>query len=61
MGSGLNFYPQNISVEITVPQMDALFMYKEIITLQDDGKGNDLMADDGYFTATIQPYNCGEI
>ena len=59
VGNGINFSPNKIHVELSVPQLDASYIYKETIELADDGIGSDLYANDGFYSTKIEPFNCG--
>ena len=60
LASGVQFSPSSISVEISVPQLEGKYFHKERVLLRDDGKGADLHPNDEYFTAIIEPFNCGK-
>ena len=60
VANGANFAPTKVNVEISVPQLDATYIYKENVQLADDGIASDLYPNDGYYSARVEPLNCGK-
>lgn len=59
VANGIQFSPSTVYVDISIPQLDASYIHTELVLLADNGLGSDLYANDGFFSARIEPFNCG--